>query len=647
MTQTGNITTSGEQAHGILAQSAGGVSGGADTGGPVHVSIDGNILAGGLDAHGIIAQSLGSEANGDITVDVLSGTVQGGSGTGTGILFLDGDANALNNHGTVTSLGGLEGFAIRGTGGDETIENYGVVRGQVGLGGGTNTFDNHEGGLVESGASIDLGADGVFTNAGTLSPGGAAGVQTTTIGCDFTQTGTGVLEVTVGHDVLDKVVVIGGTATLDGTLRIVPGASAYLDGTTYDVLEASDYQGTFDAVDLPHTAFLDFGMDYLPGGVRLSAHVETFGENATNPMQRAIAGQLDACLPTAQGDMSRLIGSFQLASEAQVSEAFSSLSPDTYDNLTRGALQSLRLHQDGLAQRMDAARTVPAPGDESPAMAFQGGSGWWLGGAREGADQDESGGYLAHNFTISGARGGYERASGRSVVGASFGTTLADVDRDNDLASGSANQYLGSIYGGRIWGGTFAQGVATFGFGSFENRRDIHVGSLDRVARGEYNGTALSALVTGGRRILAGRWSLEPFASLRYDRLSEDGFSETGAEAADLIVGSRTTDWLGSDVGMRFATCFAGRSSSFLPELRVGWIHDFALDNREFVAAFEGDPTMRFALAGQDIKKDGVAIGAGFSWHTLGGWKASVRYDREQRSDFSANSLTLRVGSGF
>ena len=649
VTQTGSIVTSGEGAHGIFAQSVGGVTGGADHGGAVNVDVTGDILVDGLNAHGIMAQSLGSEGNGDISIDVSGGTVQGGSGSGAGVFFKDGADNVLNNHGAVTTVSGLEGTAIRGTIGNETINNYGTVTGSIDLGEGTNTFNNLSGATFESGATINLGSDGVLTNSGTFSPGGAHSSVTTTLHCDFEQTSTGTFEASLCGSELDKLIVADGSATLNGTLKVVADCATYLDGSTYDIIEGSSITGSFTDVVLPKTAFLDFGMDYLGGGgVRLTADVRKFTTAATNPVESAIAGTMDSCLPDATGDMAQMIGAFQLATPEQVQEAFASLSPGTYDNLSRGTIQSVRLYQDGLAQRVDAARSAPDFGAEGPAaMAFRGGSGWWLSGVRQGADQDASGGFLAHNFTTSGAMGGYERSMGRSILGGSFGTTKTDMDRDNATASGEINGLVGSAYGGHLWGRTFAYGVLSYAHESLKNRRDVHVGPLERVATSDFTGSSLSALLTGGRRIDAGRWGVEPFASVRYARLSEKGFTETGAGSVNLIVEPRTTDWLGSDLGVRLSTTVMGEHSAFVPEFLLGWNHDFGLSDRAIVAAFEGDPTSSFTIGGQDIQRDGATLGAGLTYHTSSGWKASFRYDRLQRSDYRANSFTLRLGSGF
>ena len=175
---SGDVRTFGDAAHGIFAQSAGGGSDfitrqttslvgdfyqlardelgdvifGSealddldDRGGDVFVTVDGNILAHGADAHGILAQSRGDDGNGNIAITVDGGLVRGGTGAGAGLYFMDGAVNTLENRGTITTMGGIDGSAIRATGGSETIHNYGTISGAVDLGEGSNTFTNHSG----------------------------------------------------------------------------------------------------------------------------------------------------------------------------------------------------------------------------------------------------------------------------------------------------------------------------------------------------------------------------------------------------------------------------------------------------------------------------------------------------------------------
>jgi hypothetical protein len=125
---------------------------------------------------------------GPTNVTVSSGvTVVGGT---AGVTFFAGTGNALKNFGTVENIAGVTGTAIRGFDGDETVNNFGVVTGDVVLGTGANAFNNMEGGLFNSGNTVIIGDGNLLTNHGTLSPGGANTILTTTLTGDFSQPGS-------------------------------------------------------------------------------------------------------------------------------------------------------------------------------------------------------------------------------------------------------------------------------------------------------------------------------------------------------------------------------------------------------------------------------------------------------------------------
>ena len=179
--------------------------------GNVFVITSGNIAANGSNASGISA----SISSGDLSVTIASGSVSGGSGTGAGVMFIGGGTNALNNFGTISALSGL---AILGGGNDETVNNHGMVIGNVDLGAGSNAFNNFAGALFQSGTTASVGA---FANAGTLSPGGSGALQTTAFDDTLVQIATGVLaiDLNAAAGTSDKVIV-SNTASLAGTVAV-------------------------------------------------------------------------------------------------------------------------------------------------------------------------------------------------------------------------------------------------------------------------------------------------------------------------------------------------------------------------------------------------------------------------------------------
>ena len=154
--------------------------------GAVTVDSTGDITSTFSDA---VRTQFGSTAN----VILRSGIV---TGADDGVEFYGGVANTLKNYAALS--GGT--LAVRGGIGDETVNNYNLITGNVDLGSGTNAFNNLAGGTFRSGATVNLGAGNTLTNEGNLSPGGIGTVQSTALTGNLVQTGTGTFTVD-----LDKV----------------------------------------------------------------------------------------------------------------------------------------------------------------------------------------------------------------------------------------------------------------------------------------------------------------------------------------------------------------------------------------------------------------------------------------------------------
>ena len=91
VTGTGNIAT-GSDSQGILAQNFAILAVG-----PITVTSLGNVAATGTNSVGIMANSFGN-ASGNISVNVLGGTVTGGNGSGIGVELIDGACGVLQTH---------------------------------------------------------------------------------------------------------------------------------------------------------------------------------------------------------------------------------------------------------------------------------------------------------------------------------------------------------------------------------------------------------------------------------------------------------------------------------------------------------------------------------------------------------------------
>jgi hypothetical protein len=243
----GSITTTGQYSHGIFAQSAGGQGSNA---GRVTVSVSGEVSADGNGASGIFADSSGGGSNGAISISIgTNSTVSGGSGNAAGVRLIDGAANTISNRGTIKTVVGANGVAVRADGtGRTSVNNYGSIIGSVYLGGAGNSFLNEASGLFSPGAQVNLGVGGVLRNLGALQLYGVDQTGATDLTGSLVQESSGRLvfdvdEAQTGE--YDTLSVGGDADLLGGTIEIdflkgLAANSTTFDFITADTLEASD-----------------------------------------------------------------------------------------------------------------------------------------------------------------------------------------------------------------------------------------------------------------------------------------------------------------------------------------------------------------------------------------------------------------------
>lgn len=163
-----DISTSGDGAHAIVAQSiagGGGIvasgtqtttyKGGSGKSGDVKVNYANGVK---VTASGQGAHALWGSSSTDPVVEVGEGaTLVGGSGVAA--MYFEGPINELHNRGQVGSADGHAGRAVQTTGGDITIHNHGVLLGNLHLTeGARNEVHNHSGASMLHGGTLNLGA---------------------------------------------------------------------------------------------------------------------------------------------------------------------------------------------------------------------------------------------------------------------------------------------------------------------------------------------------------------------------------------------------------------------------------------------------------------------------------------------------------
>jgi outer membrane autotransporter protein len=451
-------------------------------------------------------------------------------------------------------------------------------------------------------------------------------------------------------------------------LNVLRGPGPYKNGTTYDIIETTDAQGVsggFSNILLPDTKpLLRFDVNQLPNAVEVEVHAPSFTTVATNRVEWTIGNYLDRIMPTATGYLSNVLGQFQSLSSSQFRTAFSSLSPDSYDNYTRATYDSAWEYTRSLQRRLNNIRAYGTatgydPESKPLLLAFAGSdaslgqflatdhlsqaqtkNGLWLNGYGQWGDQDPDRGFTGYDYRIYGGTLGFDHAfSDKLIAGLSLGYSQTDVDLDHHQGDGSIKTVTGSLYGSYFTRNAYVEGAVSYGRNWYNNDRLITIGSLQQEASSDHDGNYFSAYLGGGYAFNLKDWAIGPFVSLRYIYLSEESFRERGADSLGLSVDHRNTDSLISELGLRLARIFEIKYGSLIPEVSAAWSYDFDIDHRVITASFEGSPGTAFSIDGQPVEKNGAVLAAGLTFIHKSGFSTSIRYRGEFREKYRSHGV--------
>jgi outer membrane autotransporter protein len=183
------------------------------------------------------------------------------------------------------------------------------------------------------------------------------------------------------------------------------------------------------------------------------------------------------------------------------------------------------------------------------------------------------------------------------------------VTLDAGAGSSRIRSPQAALYGSRASGRWEFKGVLGYGAHDIQSKRNVTIGAATTVATGDHRGTEWSAYGEAAYTIPMGGYELKPLAGLRYLRLKEKGYSETGS-AANLTVDARTTDSVTTLLGVRYVRGFNEKRGTL--EARALWGHEFgdrdpALTGRLAAATTGG----AFTVRGVPLKRDSLTLGLG------------------------------------
>jgi outer membrane autotransporter protein len=139
--------------------------------------------------------------------------------------------------------------------------------------------------------------------------------------------------------------------------------------------------------------------------------------------------------------------------------------------------------------------------------------------------------------------------------------------------------------------------------------------------------------------------SVTPYAALDYVNAHVSGFSETGGFGA-LSVNATASNSFQTTLGVRLTSRIAmGTYGTLIPEVRLGWNHEFLDASQTISASLIGVAGSSFSATGIAFGRDTALIGAGLSLELAPDAKVFVDYDGRLGSRLQEHSISggLRV----
>ncbi|WP_271510360.1 autotransporter outer membrane beta-barrel domain-containing protein [Bradyrhizobium sp. CCBAU 11357] len=605
-----------------------------------------------------------ASGGGNLEVTASGGVV---SGALAGIRLDGGATNTVSIDATARIMGGLD--AVLASTGNDTVNNSGIVSGNVALGGGSNAFNNLSGSVFNSGAAVDLGAGNLLSNGGMLAPLGVGAVGTTTLTGDFVQGASGRFMVDVAGHSADRLNVTG-TAGLGGKVVVDPLARLATT-TTYTIASAGNVSGTFTGVDfLTANRFArNARLSYVGNDVLLTLDPGLLSyslpSNASVNVRNVAAG-IDAPLITGAALPAGFNALFAMAG-APLMNALTQASGETATGSQQTTFSAMSqfmgtLTDPFLAGRGDPRSSAGVTGYADDAPAYAGGR------KRGGAERDAyaaisrkalpaqtfesrwsawAAGFGGSQTTDGNAQIGSNNATSRiagAVAGADYwlsphtvaGFALAGGGTSFSVANGGTGRsdlFQAGAFVRHNAGAAYVTGALAYGWQDITTERTVIIAGADHL-QARFKANAYSGRLEGGYRFVApwiGGVGITPYAAAQFTAFDLPAYTEraiTGNDTFALSYASKIVTASRSELGLRTDKSFGVADGIATLRGRLAWAHDFNPD-RSIGATFQALPGSSFVVNGAAQAADAALVSASAEKAWLNGWSAAATFEGE------------------
>jgi outer membrane autotransporter protein len=240
--------------------------------------------------------------------------------------------------------------------------------------------------------------------------------------------------------------------------------------------------------------------------------------------------------------------------------------------------------------------------------------------------------------------GGVDWRFDHGIVAGVAATYVATPASFKDGSRTSVNSYQGAAYAGWAGGPWYALGSAVVSVNDFATGRLLTSFGFPGAASSSPSGQSYAGHAEAGYRWLQAGFTVTPYAALDYVHASIDAFNETGGFG--LSVNGADGNSFATTLGARASTRISwGDHAVLVPEVRVGWSHEFRDASQTISASVIGISGSTFSQTGINFGRDSAIVGAGLSMELSPDAKVFVDYDGRLSQRFQEHAISggLRV----
>jgi outer membrane autotransporter protein len=238
---------------------------------------------------------------------------------------------------------------------------------------------------------------------------------------------------------------------------------------------------------------------------------------------------------------------------------------------------------------------------------------------------------LTYNF--GGAAAGIDyRIDPRFLVGIGTGYTHGTQWVNSFMGQGWSDSVSVAAYGSFTQAGFYVDALAGYAYFNNQLQRQILIPGLQqRTATGSTGANQFLGQIEGGYKVgiyAPAAATVTPFGRFQISSVTQNAFSESGAQSLSLNVAQQTTNSQRTTIGADLASSIGlGNEKKLDFAVRLGWQHEFADTGRPITAAFAGAPGNSFTVFGATPARDSAVVGLQAMTNIAQATQVYLRYD--------------------